>query len=291
MPYRKAIYRVLLISCILVISRALLFPPSAFVQDEQDRARLIRDLKADDALVRQQAAQQLGRIADDEALGPLIEALEDEEAGVRRAVIKALEEIGSSRAVGALGRMLKDSDEFVRVNALWALERIRGEEAVNLIIAALENDNPLVRINAAVSLGRIGNPRAAGPLGEIAREDPQSYVRFAARQAVVQIREKTTVKARGQAKTEPTVSDAERTTLVAEMEQVAQRIQEEYGLVLNYEEYDIMELLDIEARMGMRHPRDTIESLLGDLLTAEDIERNRHLFQHQEQTPGNGEES
>lgn len=290
MPQRRVLYRVLLRSCILAICWALLFPLGAFVQDTQDRAGLIRDLKGDDALVRQQAARHLGRSADEEAVAPLIEALDDEDPAVRRAVVEALGEIGASRAVGPLGQMLNDSDEFVRVNAVWALERIGGEGAVDLIIAALENDNPLVRMNAAVSLGRIGDPRAADPLEEVARDDPQSYVRLAARQAVVQIRGGSPMEAVGRAETEPAAPDLKPSTLIAEMEQVARRIHEEYGLVVDYEEYDIMELLDIEARMEMRHPRDTIESLLGDLLTDQDVERNRHLFQHQDRTPGNGAE-
>jgi hypothetical protein len=62
------------------------------------------------------------------------------------------------------------------------------------------------------------------------------------------------------------------------MEQVAERIKEEYGLQLDYQQYDIMEILDIEARMQMRLSKDTIESVLGDILTPEDLERNRHLF-------------
>jgi len=61
--------------------------------------------------------------------------------------------------------------------------------------------------------------------------------------------------------------------------QVAERIKRGYGLILDYKKYDIMDLLDIEARMRMRYSRDTIESLLGDLLTQEDRERNKHLFE------------
>jgi hypothetical protein len=48
---------------------------------------------------------------------------------------------------------------------------------------------------------------------------------------------------------------------------------------LDYKKYDIMDLLDIEARMRMRYSGDTIESLLGDLLTREDMDRNKHLFE------------
>jgi hypothetical protein len=153
---------------------------------------------------------------------------------------------------------------------------------VSLIIAALKNDNSMVRMNAAASLGRRGNPQAIGPLEEAARTDAQSYVRFAAQQALVQIRGETMVKPTERPKAKPLATVTARPALLAEMQQVAQRIKEAYGLILDYEKYDIMELLDIEARMKMRHPQDTIESVLGGLLTTEDKKRNRHLFEKKE---------
>jgi HEAT repeat protein len=275
-------YRTSIRGLILLVSFALLFPTSALLQDEKGVEELIRDLKDEDPIVRWQAAEQVGRAQDVRAVEPLIEALRDRDEGVRREVTKALGELGSARAVEPLGRMLEDTDEFVRMNALWALESIGGDEAANLTIAALKNDNPLVRMNAAASLGRKGSPQALGPLEEVARSDAQSYVRFAAQQALVQIRGERGVKPTERPKAKPPATVTARPALLAEMEQVAQRIKEAYGLSLNYQKYDIMELLDIEARMKMRHPQDTIESVLGGLLTTEDKERNRQLFEKKE---------
>ena len=279
----KSIYRASIRGLILLVSFALLYPTSALLQDEKGVEEMIKKLKDENPLVRWHPVEQLGRAKDARAVEPLIEALRDRDEGVRREAIKSLGKIGSARAVDPLGRMLKDSDEFVRLNALWALENIGGNEATTLIITALKNDNSLVRMNAAASLGRRGSSQAIGPLEEVARTDAQSYVRFAAQQALVQIRGETAVvKPTERAKTKPPATVTTSPTMISELEQVAQRIKGEYGLVLNYKKYDIMDLLDIEARMEMRHPRDTIESVLGSLLTPEDTERNRHLFEKKE---------
>jgi hypothetical protein len=260
-------YRMIIRDLFLFVSLLLLFPTSAFLQTEKGVEELINDLQDEKPLVRWQAAEQLGRTKDARAVEPLIEALGDGDEGVRREVAKALGEIGSPRAVEPLGGMLEDPDELVRLNTLAALENIRGDEAITLIITALKNDNSLVRMNAAASLGRIGDSRAAGPLKEVAATDTLSYVRSAARKTPEQPKTTTPTTAATQAK------------MLAELQKVAQRIQEEYGLVLDYQRYDIMDLLDIEARMKMRSPRDTIETVLGDLLTPEDKERNKPLFE------------
>lgn len=284
----KNAYRSVIRGLCLLISLLLLFPTSAFLQSEKGVEELIRDLQDEKPLIRWQAAEQLGRSKDARAVNPLIETLGDSDEGVRREVTKALGEIGNSRAVEPLGRMLEDPDELVRLNTLVALEKIKGEEAITLIMSALKNDNSLVRMNAAAALGRIGDSRAAGPLKEVAATDTLSYVRLAAQQALAQISGETAKQTSKQQKTSeqpkaaPPPPDAAQTALLAAQEEVAQRIHDEYGLILDYERYDIMDLLDIEARMKMRSPHDTIESVLGNLLTPEDKERNQHLFKQQE---------
>jgi HEAT repeat protein len=284
----KKAYRMGIRGLFLLVSFLLLFPTSAFLQVEKGVEELIIDLQDEKPLIRWQAAEQLGKAKDARAVDPLIEALGDGDEGVRREVIKALGEIGSSRAVEPLGRMLEDPDELVRLNTLASLEKIRGDEAITLLITALKNDNSLVRMNAATGLGRIGDSRAAGPLKEVAATDTLSYVRSAAQQALAQISGETTEKTSEQPKiseqpkTTPPPTDAAQASILAELKEVAQRIQEKYGLLLDYKQYDIMDLLDIEARMKMRSPHDTIESVLGNLLTPEDKERNQHLFEQQD---------
>lgn len=263
----------------LLLFFLFLFPANALLQEKKGVEELILELRAGKPLVRRDAAEQLGKAKDARGVEPLLTALRDDDEGVRREVTKALGEIGDPRAAKSLGEMLDDTDEFVRVNALGALERIRSDEAMDLFICGLKNKNPLVRINACASLGRIGNKKAIPPLEEVAKTDTLSYVRFAAEQALVQLRGEAIVKAREKEQIQRVVADEKEIPSIAELAQVAERIKSEYGLVLDYKKYDIMDLLDIEARMRMRYSRDNIESLLGDLLTQEDKERNRHLFE------------
>jgi HEAT repeat protein len=263
----------------LLLFFVFLFPANALLQDKKGIEELIRDLGAEKPLIRRDAAAALGRAKDARGMEPLLKALQDEDEGVRREVTKALGEIGDPGAVRPLGAMLEDTDEFVRVNALEALGRIKSDEAVDSIIAGLKNANPLVRMSAAASLGRIGNKKAIPPLEEVAKNDALSHVRFAAEQALAQVKGEAIVKAPERERTQRVVTDEKGIPSLAELEQAAERIKGEYGLILDYKKYDIMDLLDIKARMRMRHPGDTMESLLGDLLTQEDKERNRRLFE------------
>ncbi|MBW2040104.1 MAG: HEAT repeat domain-containing protein [Deltaproteobacteria bacterium] len=286
---RKGIFPLILISL-------LFFPTKVLSQGGKGIEELIRDLQDKNPLVRWTSAEELGRLKDVRAVEPLIAALRDKDEGVRREAAKALGQIGDPRAVEPLGEMLEDKDEFVRMNALWALEKIRSDQAVELIISTLKNDNPLVRMNASASLGRIGDKKAIGPLEEVAGTDHISYVRFAAQQALLQIRreamEQIAERARMRIEETPpqerrSVAEEKTAELIAEMKKVAERLEKEYGLVLDYMKYGIMDLLDIEGRMKVRCSKDTIEGLLGDLLTEEDKERNKHLFgeKSERQTP------
>ena len=280
---------------LLLLILVLFSPKHGSSQGDKGVEEWIRDLQDKNPVVRWTAAEELGRTRDGRAVEPLIAALQDGDEGVRREVVRALGQIGNSRATEPLGEMLDDNDDLVRTSALWALERIRDERAVELIISALKNANPLVRMNASTSLGRIGKQKALGPLEEVAATDQVSYVRLAAQQARLQIRRKalqeiadrardSVEEAAPRERTSPPrerrpASDKKTQELIAQTKKVAERVQMSYGLVLDYRQYDIMELLDIEARMKMRHPRDTIEGVMGDLLTEQDKERNRHLFE------------
>ena len=284
--------RIILLLLILI----LFSPKHATSQGDKGVEEWIRDLQDKNPVVRWTAAEELGRTRDGRAVEPLIAALQDRDEGVRREVVRALGQIGDPRATQPLGEMLDDNNDLVRTSALWALERIRDDHAVGLIISALKNTNPLVRMNASTSLGRIGEQKALGPLEEVAATDQVSYVRVAAQQARLQIRRKVlqeiadrarkSVEEASPRERSPSsprerrpASDKKTQELIAQTKKVAERVQMSYGLVLDNSKYDIMELLDIEARMKMRRPRDTIEGVLGDLLTEQDKERNRHLFE------------
>lgn len=86
-----------------------------------------------ESVVRQRAAYDLGRIADRRrAVAALIEVMEDEDAAVRRQGAEALGKIGpdAKAAVPTLVEALKDQDFFVRDMAAYVLRQIEREPAV-----------------------------------------------------------------------------------------------------------------------------------------------------------------
>jgi len=74
------------------------------------------------------------------------------------------------------------------------------------------------------------------------------------------------------------MDEQETRRLVQDMKRVGTRLKKRYGLVIDFMKYDVMDLLDIEARMKVRHPNDTIDELLGDLLREDDKRENAYLF-------------
>jgi hypothetical protein len=91
----------------LTAGSATAAPPS--VADLADRVRHGEDFR-----VRLQAALELGKSADPEALAPLVSALDDPNASVRTAAAAALQELGDPDAVPALQQHRLDKSELVR---------------------------------------------------------------------------------------------------------------------------------------------------------------------------------
>lgn len=107
--YRRVrrIFSRVVLPLLLVAGSALAAPTS--VSDLSERLK-----QSDDFRVRLQAALELGRSADPEALAPLVRALDDPNASVRTAAAAALEELGDPAAVPALKRHADDASETVR---------------------------------------------------------------------------------------------------------------------------------------------------------------------------------
>lgn len=198
-------------------SRAgLLGPDVKNLQGRWDIVSLARLLEHKDPVVQYEAAEALGNLGDEKAVGPLITALKrDEFSGVRwkaaealskignpavEALIAALQypdddvrwkaaialgEIGNPDAVEPLIRLLSDVDRFVRSRAAHALSMI-GEPAVPSLMHALRMDDAGVRWGAALALGKIKNPLAVEPL-ILALADEQVMVRAEAATALAAI--------------------------------------------------------------------------------------------------------
>ena len=194
----------------------LLGPDVKKLTRRRDIAGLFRLLEHKDPQVQYEAAEALGNLGDETAVGPLINALKrDEFSGVRWKAAEALSKIGNPAvepliatlqypdddvrwkaaiALGEIGnpdaiepliQLLSDDDRFVRSRAAHALSMI-GEPAVPPLIHALKKGYPDVRWGAALSLGKTKNPLAVEPL-ILALADEEAMVRAEAAAALASI--------------------------------------------------------------------------------------------------------
>ena len=116
---------------------------------------LLRTLSSEDAVVRQSAAEALGRLGYWPSMSQLIALLTDDSAWVRRAATKALAHIGNGSAIDPLTQRVRDDSPWVRRSAVYALGAMRAQPSVSALITALDDPDAQVRRNAAWSLGRI----------------------------------------------------------------------------------------------------------------------------------------
>jgi HEAT repeat protein len=128
------------------------------LKETRDVDGLIIALTNPDLQVQYEAAEALGNIGDEKAVGPLIAALKCVEfSGVRWKAAEALSKIGDP-AVEPLIAVLQHPDEDVRWKAAIALGEIGNTDAIEPLIALLRDDDRFVRSRAAHALGMIGEP-------------------------------------------------------------------------------------------------------------------------------------
>ncbi|HEY3497097.1 MAG TPA: HEAT repeat domain-containing protein [Polyangiaceae bacterium] len=133
----------LVLGLLLITVGAAAAPPS--VGDLADRLR-----RGEDFRVRVQAALELGKTADPDALDPLVGALDDPNASVRAAAAAALGELGDPDAVPALKSHRLDRSENVRKQIKVTLATFA---------AAAENGGPPARL--LVKIGSMKNQTPA----------------------------------------------------------------------------------------------------------------------------------
>lgn len=135
-------------------------------------------LAEEEPLVRAAAAEALGEIGGEDAVGPLIRALRDADAAVRAAAARGLGVLQSSQAVApVVGLLQADPSMTVRCSAIQALREMAS--GVEAIMAALQDASPQVRKAAADALEDFADPRSFAPL-ITALDDPDLQVRKAA---------------------------------------------------------------------------------------------------------------
>jgi HEAT repeat protein len=129
-------------------------------------AAILRPLLREDAepVVRAAAGRALGRLGVREAVPDLIGALADKSADVRVVAAAALWRLPDPSAVPALLERCKDSEAAAREWSALALGVIGDRKAVAQLVSLLDDSVRSVRLAAVRSLGRVGDPVAIKPL-------------------------------------------------------------------------------------------------------------------------------
>jgi hypothetical protein len=112
--------RLLVLGLLLASASAQAAPPSV-------RELIERLARSDDFRVRVQAALELGKSAEPDALDPLIRALDDQNASVRTAAAAALGQLGDEAAIPALKEKRLDRSESVRKQIQATLAALTAE--------------------------------------------------------------------------------------------------------------------------------------------------------------------
>ena len=118
----------------------------------------------------------------------LMAATRDEDAAVRYEAIDALGRHGDPRAAAVLIPALSDADPDIRAVAIEALHQCGVRSAVPLLVAALADVNPTVRRHAAIAVGDLGDAHVLAALEAVQQQDVEAFVRAAATSAMARLR-------------------------------------------------------------------------------------------------------
>ncbi len=121
---------------------------------------IIRLLQDDDWWVRMIAAETLGKIRDERAVGPLIAAMADTDSAM--ACIEALSRIGHADALIPICEALSRPEAEIRVEALDALRKMRDPRVAPVLEACISQDpSRAVRSRAELALEAITGGHSA----------------------------------------------------------------------------------------------------------------------------------
>lgn len=149
---------------------------------------LVNDLKKGIGLVRVNAAVELGKLKDKNAVPALLVALKDPNMALRNNAAFALGEIGAGEAVPHLIDLLRDPEERVRKSVIKAMGMIRAREAVAPLIQVLDIEiSRVVRKSAIRSLGQIGDSTALSAVERFVSH-PDPALADAAKKSVERLR-------------------------------------------------------------------------------------------------------
>lgn len=119
----------------------------------------------------------------------LINATTDEDAWVRGNVIEALGKLGSVEALSSLTSAISDPEYVVRMTAIEAIGMIGDWSTTECLLGLLNDEAWDIRVQAARSLAQLGNPAVIGDLKRLSN-DTQEDVRAVVSEAIISLREK-----------------------------------------------------------------------------------------------------
>lgn len=129
--------------------------------DAKARQALIDAAKSEDAGIRDEAVEAMGRTGMVEFLPALIEAAKDEHAGVRDEAAEALRRLPPDKAGPVLVEMLGDTDSRVLREAIDAIGDIGYAEGAGALRDMTTHQDENIAIEAALALKRLGDPSGA----------------------------------------------------------------------------------------------------------------------------------
>jgi hypothetical protein len=112
-----------------------------------------------------------------------------EDANIRADATEALGKLADPRAFEPLVRCLRDPSAEVRARACIALRKLNDKRAVEPLIQALRDDHEFVGKHAAEALGSLGDKRAVPPLENAAANKDRFLVSVSANMALQAIRD------------------------------------------------------------------------------------------------------
>ncbi len=113
---------------------------------------LIAAVREGDAVLRGEAIEALGQIADRRAVDPIIAALKDPEFRVGVDALEALGRIGDPKSVAPVKAMLVDRNPFIRRDAVQSLAELNPPDLADSLRPMLADDDKEVRDAAAAAI-------------------------------------------------------------------------------------------------------------------------------------------
>lgn len=165
----------------------------AEIRDENTIPRLMSNLEDEDITYRRASVKALGTIGVDAVPAIVEKLLSSDNATIKASCAKALAQVSAKHpnlefpeeGIQALNTAMNDPSPLVNIPAVMALGQI-GSPAIELLIETVKTtDNIAVIVAAINALGSSGDPRAVGPLQELAQDESvDPYVRESATSAL-----------------------------------------------------------------------------------------------------------